>query len=319
MYKSLFIASFLVLLNACNNATDNGAKGAGKTTPTLDLKNDLVQLSGEFAGNWPSADNGVTMVSLTLNTDSSFAYTEREPLALNKTEPAKLERKAAIKHSGTYSLNANTGVMKLFFLDAAMGTQMFKMEADNLVKLNAEMQPLNGGGLVLGRTTRVVSSIQNYLVSYQTAPFERFPAQVFLRTAGNNVRIHKTYLDQAPESEKALVAYYCAKFNTGCDDKGCTLPLALGMDDAAQKAAIAKWLPNAESAKAVVANMKAPVERERLSMVYFIKTPKGIHVNYSVLDARDANLVGKDDFELEGNEWKQVNEAQPELLGNKKK
>ncbi len=319
MYKSLFIASFLVLLNACNNATDTGANGAGKTTPTLDLKNDLVQLSGEFAGNWPSADNGVTMVSLTLNTDSSFAYTEREPLALNKTEPAKLERKAAIKHSGTYSLNANTGVMKLFFLDAAMGTQMFKMEADNLVKLNAEMQPLNGGGLVLGRTTRVVSSIQNYLVSYQTAPFERFPAQVFLRTAGNNVRIHKTYLDQAPESEKALVAYYCAKFNTGCDDKGCTLPLALGMDDAAQKAAIAKWLPNAESAKAVVANMKAPVERERLSMVYFIKTPKGIHVNYSVLDARDANLVGKDDFELEGNEWKQVNEVKPELLGNKKK
>lgn len=319
MYKSLFIASFLVLLNACNNATDNGANGAGKTAPTLDLKNDLVQLSGEFTGNWPSADNGVTMVSLTLNTDSSFAYTEREPLALNKTEPAKLERKAAIKHSGTYSLNANTGVMKLFFLDAAMGTQMFKMEAYSLVKLNAEMQPLDGGSLVLSRATRVVSSIQNYLVSYQTAPFERFPAQVFLRTAGNNVRIHKTYLDQAPESEKALVAYYCAKFNTGCDDKGCTLPLALGMDDAAQKAAIAKWLPNAESAKAVVANMKAPVERERLSMVYFIKTPKGIHVNYSVLDARDANLVGKDDFELEGNEWKQVNEVKPELLGNKKK
>jgi hypothetical protein len=319
MYRSLFIMSLLLWLAACNNGTDKAANANGNDKPGVDLKNDLVQLSGEFAGNWPSADNGVTLVSLTLNTDSSFAYTEREPLAINKTQPAKLERKAAIKHSGTYSLNANSGIMKLYFLDASMGTQMFKLDADSLVKLDAEMKPLNNATFKLSRASRVVSSIQNYLVSYQTAPFERFPVQVFLRAAGNNVKLHKTYLDQAPESERALVAYYCAKYNTGCDEKGCTLPLALGMDDAAQKAAIEKWLPNAPSAKAVIADSKKPVERERLSMVYFIKTPKGIHVNYTVLDARDANLVGKDDFELEGNEWKLVKEIKPELLGNKKK
>lgn len=318
MLRILSICFIAFTILSCDSSeSKNQTTSVGQANS---LENPFVKISGIYSGQTLMADQRLVQVELTLNADSTFNLTER-PAISDADRGKKMMSHTntnTVKRTGTFSMDTENTWLKLTTNSGAWEEIYFKYSDTNLIKLDAQkVQMAEANKYVLERTSKVVGTISNFLVNYETRPFAKYPVQVFLRTAVNHIRINKPYLDQTSDAEKALLAYYILKYNTGCDLEGCRLATALGMTEEAMKAALAKWMPEVEAAKQLAANYKIPNAQERLTMLFFIKKSNGMQVNFTIMAANDVNMRGVDDFQLEGTNWKLVKESKPELVKKK--
>ncbi|MFN0030891.1 MAG: hypothetical protein ACKVOR_01885 [Flavobacteriales bacterium] len=283
------------------------------------MENPLVLGSGAYGGQWQN-DTSVAMVSLNLNPDGSYSLTQmlvdNKALSLDVNPEAQLSVRKTTEQRGTFTCDANANDFMLHPSDNSSPIYLRKQD-NSLVRMDQNNEPMlyNYMRQVLDRITKPTAINNGYIVNYQVKPFSMsYPVQVFLRTAGNHFNIHKTYLDAAPEAERALAAYYAMKFNSGCEDKGCTLTNALGMNDQTANDAISKWLGSVPEAAGLVNNVSAPESRIRLTFLFFVKTATGVRADYTLLDANDSNLRGSDEFALQGDSWKLTKQTAPAVV-----
>lgn len=320
MKQIFYITFFACALFACNGNKSNSTDANLKVAETISLDNPYVSISGEFSGKWLVKDKLYTLINLALKADSTFSLIEQnESLMATPVNGNLTKQEAALESTGKFLVQANGAIVILNFNEASRESLRFSYADNKLIKLGGDVPSgkIASDNFTLYRNTKVVGTLNNFLVNYETKAFTRYPVQVFLWTAANNVKIHKPYLDVAPENEKALIAYYCMRYNTGCDEVGCALTTALGMNEDAQKEAVVKWMPQVEGAKAAVNNPLPAKERERLTMLFLLKTPRGFSVNYTLLTSKDENIRNMEDFELVDGTWKLNKETKREVLKSK--
>lgn len=289
---------FLMLCIAvygCNNQTESQGEDI-----KVDMNTAVLKISGVYSDTISGeVDNEQIFIEVTLNPDSSFTLS-RQTITNVPGEPIPMKGPRQVLN-GLYLPRDNWKKIKLSSSSDGGHATCFEILPDALKLLDEFENPIaKEGDFIINRATRAIKNVGQFILSYDQKPFVRYPVQAFLRTSGNNIRIHKSYIDQAKAYEKALLAYYALKYNSGCDNEGCAFDLALGMDENGMKNLLISTMPDFENA------IVSPVERQRLSMLLINQNSKGFQVHVGYLDAKDQNFTSVDEFALEGEKLKLV-------------
>jgi copper homeostasis protein (lipoprotein) len=297
--------NFVIILSAliwisCNNSgkkedTNNSTKGQQQNQAG---GFDYIAVCGAYSDTLPCADCEGIYTEIQLNPDTTFSISERR---IGKAE--KANRPAVIR--GIYTPDGNTGKIKLTAVSDGGKAQYASYTENALTLLDESGNAFSDNAdRSLERRDKIVGKSGNAYVKHTLLPFTKYPAQVYYRPAGADITIHKPYLDQAPEAEKAIIAYYSLLYNTGCSDNKCPLGDVMNMNQEAMKALVSKWMPNSPEAKNILSNSKPENEKEKLTLLFFIKTNNRIQANYTLISGQDMNARFMDEIEISGNEVK---------------
>jgi hypothetical protein len=307
-----FFSLALVLICSCggdSDGTDHASQGG-----TYQMNEKAVRVSGIYSDTISgNIDGQLLFLEVTLNPDSTFTLS-RQTITTVPGEPIPLKGPRQVLN-GLYLPKDNWKKIKLSSSgDGGLATS-FEIMPDALKLLDENENPIaQQGNFVIRRGTKAIMNVGQYILSYDQKAFTKYPVQAFLRTAGNNIRIHKSYIDQAKNYEKALMAYYALKYNTGCDNEGCAFNVAMGMNEDGMKNVIKTSIPDFAS---FTEEVVPPVERQRLSMMLINQTGSGLEVHTAYLTAKDENYRVKDEFRIEGDKLKFIKSSGDSKVENK--
>ncbi|MFM9984696.1 MAG: hypothetical protein ACKVOK_05645 [Flavobacteriales bacterium] len=303
MNTKAYVFFLLVLAGilGCDNGTDSSVTPGEEQR--MQMSDPAVQISGIYADTIEGEKEGEKVfIEVTLNPDSTFTLSRHTITAVpGQPVPVKGARQVI---NGIYLQKDNWKKIKLSSSGDGGRATSFEILPDALKLLDENESTITrAGNFTIRRGTKAIMNVGQYILSYDQKAFSKYPVQVYLRTSGNNIRIHKAYLDQAKNYEKALLAYYALKYNTGCDNAGCAFDVALGMSEDEMKNSVRSTIPDLSD---FTNNVLSPTERQRLSMILINKTSTGLQVHSAYLTAKDQNYTVEDEFKIEGDKLKVI-------------
>ncbi|MDZ4824440.1 MAG: copper resistance protein NlpE N-terminal domain-containing protein [Flavobacteriales bacterium] len=215
MKNILFALSILVALGSCGDKNADGTSTNGSDYKPASL----MELTGQYDGKHPCTGCDGLEISLVINPDSTFQIKEIYRNAAGGDSVAGT--------NGTFSVNSDLSQLILKPSKGATAERTVDIVDGLIVKLQAA-----GGDAMnaLQRTTRVFADEPNHRVIYKITEPDSVKNLIYQLSAGRFVSIHKTYLDKAPEGERAIAAFYASVFDTGCSGDNCDLSTALGIE-----------------------------------------------------------------------------------------
>ncbi len=303
--KAFMKKNFILILSAliwisCDNSSKKDTPGNSGDNHQQNQAGgfDYIAVCGSYADSLPCADCDGIYTEIQLNPDTTFSMSERR---IGKNEKAI----RPLVTRGIYTPDGNTGKIKLTSVSDGGKAKFASYSESALTILDESGNPFSDNtDRSLERRDKIIGKSGNSYVKHTLQPFTKYPAQVFYRAAGADITIHKPYLDQAPEAEKAIIAYYSLLYNTGCADNKCPLGDVMNMNQDGIKALVSKWMPNSAEGKVALANSKPENEREKLTLLFFIKVNNRIQANYAVISGQDMNARFMDEIEVSDNEIK---------------
>lgn len=293
--KGKFVMWTMAVMMGIWGCGGNTADSHSDSGPSMD---DIsVKISGVYADTLTGdIDNQRVVMEVTLNADSTFSLT-RYTITSSEGQPVPVKGPRQVL-SGIFLPRDNWKKIKLTSKDDGGHATCFEILPDAIKLLNEDESPIaKPGNFTLKRAAKAVMNVGQYMLSYDQKPFSHYPVQVFLRTSGNHIRIHKAYLDVAKEYERAILAYYGLKYNPGCDEAGCSMDMALGLNQDQMKSLVQNQMSDMNE---FLNGVSEPVNRQRLSMILINKSPRGYQVHVGYIDASDHNYTSVDEFALEG-------------------
>jgi len=214
---SVFFFAVLLLLTSCGEKSAEVSADAQQGV----LQGQIKSYAGIYEGLLPCSDcNGVKTI-LEIKRDSSFIIRE-----YRLTPGVKSDQ---VSYAGKINFSGEKPIFELAGR-ADNETKWFALQPDGNLLVTAP------GGVALPdsvaprsliRTTTMVQNLGNVDVYEYSQPFSKYPARVFHRIKNGDMTIDRNYIAQAPEAEKALIAYYTIAYNVGCVDETCIVKDAL--------------------------------------------------------------------------------------------
>jgi uncharacterized lipoprotein NlpE involved in copper resistance len=290
--NKIYSSIILLALAACGGqkAEPNAAATA---TGQPSTGNAYADVAGVYQDTLPCADCLGTITELTLHPDSTFLLRERMLNAEGR--PAK-----SMNTRGVFSFVDGSSKIKLTSSEAGAVARTFEVTADGL--LASEVQAQSGTDVTLDIRERIVGKVSGEFISYRLSDKGTYPSVVYMNMPGSDIVINKPALDRMKESEKAVLAYYAAQYNTGCDGARCALEEAMGTDKAALEALARKWMPSV--ALPSTDAMRESRVKTKLVFVNINLQQNRLTVNYSTENTDYAMAQGTDVFEISENEVK---------------
>ncbi|MBX7052737.1 MAG: copper resistance protein NlpE [Flavobacteriales bacterium] len=248
---------------------------------------------GVYSDTLPCADCPGILTELAILPDTTYRLSERKLGADGRPANSSLDR-------GVYSFPSN-GHLKLTSRKEGHPEKMFEI-GEKQFKSTEALGSQASADLTLDLKEEVKGKKNGEYVYYKTTPFNGHPTMVYSYVKGNDIHIGKAYLDVAPESERAIVAYYASQFNTGCEGEACTLAEALGMDEASMKTVANKWMP-AETLHPKRADAQ-------LALLFIMQNGNQYQVNYNVMGQDNSMMSATDVFILKDNQFTVEHKAQ---------
>ncbi len=299
MKKGLFAIAVVLSAVSCDNKTSVPVK---EQSSLPDITGNLyVEMAGVYSDTLPCSDCPGIVTDLTLKPDTTFELHERH--LLHEGRAVKSE-----SYSGVYSFTDDFKKMKLTSSMNGGKTRVFEVGKNLLLATDVSTSGVGQPDLSLDFQEKIVDQIGDDYVMYTTAAFSNFPVQVFSFLPGNNIHIHKTFLDGASDAEKAIVLYYALQYASGCDDHGCSLQNAINLNNSEADALLNKWMPSVQ----INGNVNADKTRihPQLALLFFIKNGNKIQVNYNLVDQDKAMSSAMDEFEIKEAEVTQVRKGE---------
>lgn len=284
MNKTLLFLALPVFLASCGS---NGGDKTGAAEGQTDSPTTSTEITfGIYSDTLPCADCNGILTELIILPDTTYRLSERKIGPDGRPSGSGLDR-------GVYSFPAD-GKIKLTSRGQGNPERILEI-GDRTFRFTDVQATANMNDLTLDLAEEVIGKKGGELVYYKTKPFNGHPTMVYSYVKGNDIHISKAYLDIAPEAEKAIVAYYAAQYNSGCEGNACALSEALKMDDAAMKTLVNKWMPT-----------EALHERNadsHLALLFIVQNGDQFQVNYNVMD-KDMMMMGASDvFKLVDNKF----------------
>jgi uncharacterized lipoprotein NlpE involved in copper resistance len=300
MKKNIVIILSALLWISCDNTPKKDTPGDSGNNPQQSQAGgfDYISVCGSYADTLPCADCDGIYTEIQLSPDTTFSISERRMGKAEKASRPSITR-------GIFTPDGNTGKIKLTAVNDGGKAKYASYSESALTILDENGHPFSDNtDRSLDRRDKIIGKSGNSYIKHTLLPFMKYPAQVFYRPAGADITLYKSYLDQAPEAEKAIIAYYSLLYNTGCSDNKCPLGDVMNMNPEAMKALVSKWMPNSEDGKKALANSKPENEKEKLTLLFFIKVNNRIQANYAVISGQDMNTRFMDEIEVSENEIK---------------
>jgi copper homeostasis protein (lipoprotein) len=213
---------------------------SGEKTQSVPAANPYEEISGVYADTLPCADCSGILTELTLFSDSTFAMRERY-----------LGAAAAQRGLGSYGsfLIQENGRVKLIALHDQW-VRYFKPVNEDLLALDTAGNEITSAlDYTLERTDEVADSTRRQGFRNMTGAANGL---VFRKSIRGEVMIDAEMIKSSGEAMQALIAWYALAHEVGCKGPECPVNKALGKDDAAMKAMVAKWIPGNEKVSDVL-------------------------------------------------------------------
>jgi uncharacterized lipoprotein NlpE involved in copper resistance len=297
MKKKNLVLLLSIALASCKNGTpdEKSTNPSNSQSAVASTGNIYMDLAGIYQDTLPCANCPGIITELTIQPDTTFILRERFLSAEGR--PTKSDQM-----KGVYSFSDNEKKMKLTSSAQGAVDRFFEISNGVIISTSGEGNTASKD-MSLELQEKIVSKIGADFVLYKTIPFVKYPTQVFSYITGNGIHINKAYLDVAPEAEKALIAFYALQYSSGCDEKNCALPMALGMDETQLRALVSKWMPSIPLPSAE--EVRSSKGNGHLATLYFIQNNGNLQVNYNILSplrqmsmAMDEYKVGQNDITL---------------------
>jgi hypothetical protein len=168
----------------------------------------------------------------------------------------------------------------------------------------AVVDSLGGGNL--SRLTKWTQAMGNVNIYEYVKPFSKYPAKVFHRIQNGDITIDRTYIANAPEHEKALIAYYATIYQAACEGEVCLLRNELKGE--AEKLT-AKYFQNDPILRPMLESA-ATAAKTNLELLIIFSNQGKIRVQSAAYSA-DGKLVSTvDEFSLSGENLVRINSQQ---------
>jgi uncharacterized lipoprotein NlpE involved in copper resistance len=213
---------------------------SGEKTEPATAANPYEGISGVYADTLPCADCSGILTELTLFSDSTFAMRERY-----------LGAATAQRGLGSYGsfLIEENGRVKLTALHNQW-VRYYKLENKDLLALDTAGNEITSAlDYTLERTDEVADSTRRQGFRNMTGAANGL---VFRKSIRGEVMIDAEMIKSSGEEKQALIAWYALAHEVGCKGPECPMNKALGKDDEALKAMVAKWIPNNEKVSDVL-------------------------------------------------------------------
>ncbi len=252
--------------------------------------NPYSDVAGVYQDTLPCSDCQGTITELTLHPDSTFLLRERMLNAEGR--PAK-----SMNTRGVFSFVDGSSKIKLTSSEAGAVTRTFEVTSDGLLASEAQAQA--GTDVTLDIRERIVGKVAGEFISYRLSDKGTYPSVIYMNMPGSDIVINKPALDRMKEGEKAVLAYYAAQYNTGCDGSRCALEEAMGTDKVALETLARKWMDSADLPSADA--MRESRLKTKLVFVNVNLQQNKLTVNYSTVGADYTMAQGTDVFEVTEN------------------
>ncbi|MFM7722629.1 MAG: hypothetical protein ACKO7C_06445 [Bacteroidota bacterium] len=253
------------------------------TPPVASKSNELV---GTFEDTLWTNDGGFTY-QLKLKQDSSFyLYTK------------KLGSKEGVKtFLGRYEPNADWSSIQLKSTD---GQLSWKCDISSMsqLKLSTDL-----GESVLDRTVAVIERSNELVVCRRLLPNRKDRSLVFQRTDDHELILDEAFLAQLTGEQKAVLAYYAFRYETGCVNGTCWLTKMLGYNSNDLRNVLSLFL-NADSLKKPW--YAAPIENEmkpQLKTAFVQITSNGMVIQYVAMGSQGNAVSFVDEWRLNNLQW----------------
>ena len=213
---------------------------SGEKTLPAPAANPYEGISGVYADTLPCADCSGILTELTLFSDSTFAMRERYLGA------ATAQR--GLGSYGTFLIEEN-GRLKLTALHNQW-VRFYKPVNKDLLALDTAGQEITSTlDYTLERTDEVADSTRRNGFRNMSGAANGL---VFRKSIRGDVMIDADMIKSSGEAKQAIIAWYALAHEVGCKGTECPINKALGKDDEALKAMVAKWIPGNEKVSDVL-------------------------------------------------------------------
>jgi NlpE N-terminal domain len=247
-------------------------------------------MAGNYEGNLGCADCAGLKTILEIKADSSFIIRETKLTSGVLSE----------QESFTGKLNFISDKSMIELIGREDGKTKWLKSADNgsLQIVTQDGQPVvdSLGGGSLNRLTKWTQTIGNVNVYEYVTPFSKYPAKVFHRIQNGDITIDRNYIANAPEHEKALIAYYTTAYKAGCVGDVCILESELkGQAENLTK----KYFQNDPVIKPIL-DGKMGEATEELELLMIFNNQGKLRVQTSTLGPEGKMISKADEFSLSG-------------------
>ncbi|MBL7941764.1 MAG: hypothetical protein JNM00_03310 [Flavobacteriales bacterium] len=208
---SLIISAMALVLASCGDKTNTATPSA--TEAASNQPATLFDLAGQYDGTLTCEGCGEIRSALMIQPDSTFQI--RNSVNVNGKD-------SLITIAG--SIQLTDGLKTLSLVGANAEAWTVSVTDGTHITLSSA----SAGTGALERKTKLVSTDNNRRLSYWLSAPDSLRAVQVYQEARNFVNIHKNFLDNAPDDQKALVAFYAEAFSAGCNGNVCDLVTALG-------------------------------------------------------------------------------------------
>lgn len=275
MKKVIYILVLTVLVyQACMNS--NTAPVASKST----------ELVGSFEDTLWVNDGGF-VYQLKLKQDSSFyLYTKK----LGAKEGTKT-------FLGKYEPNADWSSIQLKSTDGQLNWKC-DLSSMSQLKLSTDL-----GEAIMDRTVAVIERAKDLVICKRILPIRKNRSLVFQRTDDHELILDETFLAQLSGEQKAVLAYYAFRYETGCANGTCWLTKMLGYNSGDLRNVLTLFLNGDSLNKPWFA---APIENDmkpQLKTAFVQLTSNGMVVQYVAMGSQGNAVSFVDEWRLNNLQW----------------
>jgi NlpE N-terminal domain len=272
------------LLFSCSEKSEQG-QGASAVSNAVESN-----MAGNYEGKLGCADCVGLSTQLEIKADSTFIIRETKLVPGQKSELQSFTGKVNFGNDKSLIELSGREDGKTRWLKTSENGDLLVVSQDG----TAVIDSLGGGSLT--RMTKWTQTIGSVNVYEYVKPFAKYPAKVFHRIQNGDITIDRTYLANAPEHERALIAYYATAYNAGCVGDVCLLKNELkGESEKLTK----KYFQNDPVLRPIIEGSAGPATEDLELLIIFNNQGK-IRVQTAVYDANGKLINRAEEFSLSG-------------------
>jgi hypothetical protein len=290
----LFSVVSALFFTSCGESSESAQSGTSGPSQVQE------NMAGNYEGNLGCPDCVGIKTILEIKADSTFIIRE------SKMNPGQMSEQ--LSFTGKVNFMNDLKMIELAGRQEA-SARWFKTDATGNLQVvtqdgTAVVDSLGGGNL--SRLTKWTQAMGDVNIYEYVQPFSKYPAKVFHRIQNGDITLDRTYIANAPEHEKALIAYYATVYNAACEGEVCLLKNELKGE--AEKLT-AKYFQNDPILRPML-DVSATSTKTDLELLMIFSNQGKIRVQSAAYSA-DGKLVNTvDEFSLSGDNLIRINTQQ---------